>query len=117
MSVVPAPPNEQVNSIRRAAVVTLAWLAVVLATARLCRPWPGTEVLVPAVVAVAIPIVVLIGRPVGGVLVLFGTAVLAMTMWGAVGGGVLVVATVVAVVVLPIHSVRDGLGGADTAER
>jgi hypothetical protein len=44
----------------------LSWLAVVLAL--LCRPTPGTEVLAPVVVVVAVAVVILVGHPVGGTL-------------------------------------------------
>ncbi|MGN9844858.1 hypothetical protein ACTMTI_42695 [Nonomuraea sp. H19] len=110
MSVVPAPPARWFDSALRVTAVTLSWLAVVLATALLCRPTPGTEVLVPVVVAVVVAVVMLVGRPVSGTLALFNTTVLAMTVWGEVGGAVLVVSTIAALVLLPVHPVHPGPG-------
>ncbi|MEV0617529.1 hypothetical protein AB0I81_29705 [Nonomuraea sp. NPDC050404] len=108
MSVVPAPSAGRIDSVLRVAAVALAWLAVVLATAIVCRPLPGTELSAPAVVAVAALVVVAVGRPVGGTLALFNMTLLATTVWGEVGGAVLVVSTVVAVTLLPVHAVRPG---------
>ncbi|GGO63285.1 hypothetical protein [Nonomuraea cavernae] len=110
MSVVPAPYAGWFDNGLRVTAVTLSWLAVVLATGLLCRPTPGTEVLVPMVVAVVVAVVMLVGRPVGGALLLFNTAVLAMTVWGQVGGAVLVVSTLAALVLLPVHAVQPGPG-------
>ncbi|QFY09669.1 hypothetical protein GBF35_26110 [Nonomuraea phyllanthi] len=106
MSAVPAPPAGWLDSALRVATVTLLWLAVVLATALMCQPAPGTEVLAPVVVAVVVAVVILFGRPVGSTLLLFATALLAMTVWGSVGGAVLVVATTAALVALPVHVVQ-----------
>jgi hypothetical protein len=92
----------------RVTAVTLSWLTVVLATALLCRPTPGTEVLAPVVVAVTVAVVMLVGRPVGGALALFNMVVLAMTVWGEVGGAVLIVSTFAALVLLPVHAVHPG---------
>ncbi|MFG1709272.1 hypothetical protein ACFLIM_39380 [Nonomuraea sp. M3C6] len=108
MSVVPAPSTGWFDSALRVTAVTLSWLAVVLATALLCRPTPGTEVLVPVVVAVAVAVVILFGRPVGGSLALFSAAVLAVAVWGEVGGVALVVSTIAALVLLPVHAVQPG---------
>ncbi|MFI7705527.1 hypothetical protein [Nonomuraea sp. NPDC049480] len=108
MSVVPAPSAGWFDSALRATAVTLSWLAVVLATALRCQPTPGTGVLVPVVVVVAVAVVILVGRPVGGTLALFSTTLLAMTVWGEVGGAVLVVSTVAALVLLPVHAVLPG---------
>ncbi|WP_219470137.1 hypothetical protein [Nonomuraea rhizosphaerae] len=106
MSAVPAPHAGRTGSALRVAVVTVAWLAVVVAMELVCRPWPGTEVLVPVVVAVAVAAVAAVGRPVGGTLLLSSTAILAITVWGSVGGAVLIVSSVTAVVLLPVHAVH-----------
>lgn len=99
MSAVPTPSG-RATALAMATLVVLVWLAIVVATGVLCRPWPGTEVLVPVVVVVAIPVVAVIGEVVGTALTLASVAILAMTTWGQVGGLVLVVATVVAEVAL-----------------
>ncbi|GAA1769678.1 hypothetical protein [Nonomuraea bangladeshensis] len=109
MSVVPAPTGGRVGIVLRAAAVTLAWLATVLVTAIMCRPWPGTELL-PVIVAVAMAVVMLVGRPVGGALVLFTVTVLAQTLWGPAGGAVLVAATIAALALLPVHAVQPTPG-------
>lgn len=106
MSVISTRPTEKLDRALRVAVVALSWLAVVLATSLLCRPWPGSEVMVPVVVAVAVAVVTLIGRPLSGALLLYCVTVLAMTLWGEVGGLLLVVSTVAALQLLPVRAVQ-----------
>ncbi|MEV4749108.1 hypothetical protein AB0K21_22240 [Streptosporangium sp. NPDC049248] len=84
------------------AVVPTLWLAAVLVTATVCRPSPGSGLVAPVVVVVAVAVVVLVGRPVGAVLVLFHTGLFAMFTWGEVGGLVLLASTVVALRMLPL---------------
>lgn len=96
----------------RWAVVPALWLATALVTAAACWPAPGTELVVPVVVVVASAVVMLIGRPVGAVLVLFHTELLAMVTWGEVGGLVLLASTLAAlrVLLLPIVPTNPTLG-------
>ncbi|MEV0151477.1 MULTISPECIES: hypothetical protein [unclassified Nonomuraea] len=110
MSAVPALPARWFDHALRVTAVTLWWLAAMLATALLCRPTPGTEVLVPVVVAVAVAVVMLVGRPVGGSLLLFNVAIFAMAVWGEVGGAVLVVSTIAALASLPVPALQPAPG-------
>lgn len=112
MSVVPvSPAAEWVVDVARVTAVTSSWLATVLATAIVCRPWPGTEMLVPVVVVAAVAVVMLFGGLVGATLTLTSATLLAMTLWGQTGGAVLVVATIAALHVLPVHAVHVGPRG------
>ncbi|MEQ4723735.1 hypothetical protein [Nonomuraea sp. B19D2] len=111
MSVVPAPSAGWSDSALRVTAVMLSWLAAVLATALLCQPTHGTKVLAPVVVAVTVAVVILFGRPVSGALALYSAMVFAMTVWGEVGGAVLVASTITALVLFPLHAVQPGPGG------
>lgn len=86
----------------RVTAVTAAWAVAVLVTAAMSRPAPGTELVVPVVVAVALAVVMLFGRVIGSALVVLHAGLLAMLTWGEVGGLVLLSSTFAALVLLPL---------------
>ncbi|WP_433235636.1 hypothetical protein ACQPYK_25690 [Streptosporangium sp. CA-135522] len=102
MTTVSARAARQAIREARWAVVPSLWLATVLVTAVVCRPAPGTELVVPVVVVVVSAVVMLIGRPVGAVLVLFHMGLLTLATWGEVAGLVLLASTLAALRLLPL---------------
>ncbi len=82
--------------------VGAVWLATVAVTAAACRPYPGREVLIPAIVVLVVAAVMRFGGPVTVPLILVPLWYLAMVSWGEWGGSVLLLATLAAGAVLDV---------------
>ncbi|MEU8195201.1 hypothetical protein AB0C10_15615 [Microbispora amethystogenes] len=80
--------------------VGAVWLAAVAVTAAACRPTPGREAVIPAMVVVVVSAVLRFGGPVTAPLILVPTWVLAVLSWGEWGGSTLLLATIGAGAVL-----------------